>query len=151
MERRIKTLNPPYAVVTAISALLCLAQFTLGCEVLGEPEPMVCSEYKEAMDSCVWFHQIENQPLYQPWDSATCEVCQEGSSCFFAFDDLNEQSICKAYQEDGPCSFIDNAEDQGWCFHLKEKKSCFMAMPDWDLRQECEEGNIPHLHYVLYY
>ena len=41
--------------------------------------------------------------------------------------------------------------DQGWCFHLKEKKACFMAMPDWNLQQECEDGNIPHLHYVLYH
>jgi len=112
---------------------------------------MVCSQYKEAMDSCIWFHQLENQPLYPHWNSAACDVCQKGTSCTMAFDDFNEQTVCQAYQEDGPCSVIENAEDQGWCFHLKEEKSCMMSMPSWDLQQECEAGNIPHLHYVLFY
>ena len=135
----------------AIGVLLLLTHFIVGCEVQGEQEPMVCSEYKKTMDSCIWFSQIENQPLFQHWDSATCEVCQKDTSCLLAFDDFNEQNICKAYQEDAPCSLIENAADQGWCFHLKEKKTCFMALPDWNLQQECEDGNIPHLHYVLYH
>jgi hypothetical protein len=26
-----------------------------------------------------------------------------------------------------------------------------MALPDWESQQACEAGEIPHLHYILYY